>query len=176
MTVYILPNKEKIQAGKGFTDKDYQYPNNWTMMDGIVEKLKAKEITQEKRKDSRFYNNSWDAEGKWTGSKKSLDDRVHVDSNNKPIIDPKTKKPNMILGVTSVFLNDIKNKQMQMLSSTDHWYIRKADIGEEVPAKIQKWRDAIRKDASKWEEQVKKAKSIEELEALNLYNWSELEE
>ena len=65
---------------------------------------------------------------------------------------------------------------MQMLSSTDHWYIRKADIGEEVPAKVQKWRDAIRKDASKWEEQVKKAKSIEELEALNLYNWSELEE
>ena len=168
MTVYILPNKEKIQAGKGFTYKDYQYPNNWTMMDGIIEKLKAKEITQEKGKDSRFYNNSWDAEGKWTGSKKSLDDRVHVDSNNKPIIDPKTKKPNMI--------NDIKNKQMQMLSSTDHWYIRKADIGEEVPAKIQKWRDAIRKDASKWEEQVKKAKSIEELEALNLYNWSELEE
>ena len=43
-------------------------------------------------------------------------------------------------------------------------------------SKIQKWRDAIRKDASKWEEQVKKAKSIEELEALNLYNWSELEE
>ena len=176
MTVYILPNKEKIQAGKGFTYKDYQYPNNWTMMDGIIEKLKAKEITQEKGKDSRFYNNSWDAEGKWTGSKKSLDDRLAVDANNKPIKNQRTGKQEIHLGVVSTLINDIKNKQMQMLSSTDHWYIRKADIGEEVPAKIQKWRDAIRKDASKWEEQVKKAKSIEELEALNLYNWSELEE
>jgi len=195
MTTYILPNKQKIRSGKGFTYKDYQYPNNWRMMDTIVNKLKAKEIVQivqEAGKDGRLYYNTWDAKGKWTGFEKALEDKPALDDDKKPIIDTRTNKPLINRGLKSQLIDKIKHLQKTTLTLTDHWYIRKADTGEEVPANAQKWRDHIRSQATKMEEAVKKCKSITDIKNLYcrvevddkgnktalgiLFDWGELEE
>ena len=168
MTTYILPNKEKIQVGKGFTYKDYQYTNNWFNMKDIVEDLKLKEIIYEPSKSDKFYNNSWDKNGKWNGTEKELNDVPSVDEDNKPVIDLRTQKQRIHLGLISTTIRDIKKQQKSLLAQTDHWYVRKADTGEEVPANVQAWRDNIRKRASVMEEAVKKVKSIKELKDLHV--------
>ena len=89
---------------------------------------------------------------------KDLEDVNEVDENGIQ---------NIIRGLKYNVIQNIKRIQTEYLVQTDWYIIRKADNGTVIPPAIQTWRDAIRTDATRIENAITAATTMDEFIALH---------
>ena len=142
--------EKTIRPGKAWTDiNGVQHPSNWHIWSAEEKaSIGIEEIIEESPPDSRFY--------KWSQNKDGT-----INSSEKPV-----------QTVKDSFVDQIKNTQNSLLSSTDWVIIRKADSGKAIPADFQTYRDSIRAKGDEMEAAVTGAGSIAQLEVL-LLTWDE---
>ena len=161
-----------IRPGKGWVDDNkVRHPSNWHIW-STEEKAKynIKEVVEDSPPDSRLYRWSQNKDGKITSTAKALDDSKGV------------------VGLKTTMKNEVKKQQGSLLSQTDWAYIRHYDHGTDVPANIEKWRNAIRTKATEMKDALAACSSVEDIDKLwlvidedgnksgILYDWPELEE
>ena len=95
---------------------------------------------------------------------KDLEDVNEVDENGIQ---------NIIRGLKYNVIQNIKRIQTEYLVQTDWYIIRKADNGTVIPPAIQTWRDAIRVDATRIENAIIAAVTMDEFIALHTSTYNE---
>ena len=70
-------------------------------------------------------------------------------------------------------IQKVKQQQSGYLSRTDWYIIRKADVGTAIPTAIQTWRDAIRADATRIENAITAAVTMDQFIALHTSTYNE---
>jgi hypothetical protein len=86
--------------------------------------------------DRRFW---WDAT-----TPKALDDRNEVDLDGKPVIDTRTGKQVVTLGLKSQWKTQIKQTAAGLLAPTDWYVTRKAEASTAIPSDVTTYRTAVR--------------------------------
>ena len=95
---------------------------------------------------------------------KDLEDVNEVDENGIQ---------NIIRGLKYNAIQNIKAQQSEYLIKTDWYIIRKADNGTAIPSNIQTWRDAIRSDATRIENAITAAVTMDQFIALHTSTYNE---
>ena len=95
---------------------------------------------------------------------KDLEDVNEVDENGIQ---------NIIRGLKYNAIQNIKEQQSEYLTKTDWYIIRKADNGTAIPSNIQTWRDAIRSDATRIENAITAAVTMDQFIALHTSTYNE---
>ena len=95
---------------------------------------------------------------------KDLEDVNEVDENGIQ---------NIIRGLKYNAIQNIKAQQSEYLIKTDWYIIRKADNGTAIPSNIQTWRDAIRSDATRIENAITAAVTMDQFIALHTTTYNE---
>ena len=138
----------KLRQGRPFTDSNgIQYPGNWLKLTSDEEKA-AVGITYEPDPapfDSRYYYSA--------GNPRPVDDGTDDDGNE-------------YTGLKTNFAREQKTIAGQMLSNTDWYVTRKAEIGVDVPADVSTYRAAVRTVCNAREVEITSVTTTEELEAL----------
>tara|TARA_R110002020_G_scaffold297278_4_gene513092 strand:- start:1446 stop:2123 length:678 start_codon:yes stop_codon:yes gene_type:complete len=90
--------------------------------------------------------------------------QTEIDSGNAPA---GTKKGDnkldenghqiVILGIRSLLINEVKNRESSLLLQTDKWIVRKAEKTTAIPSTVKSWRDAIRAKATTMETAITNA-------------------
>ena len=150
-TLWSKEEKEEIGIVEVETDstnlKDESYYNNtneqWKIKDGKV---------------IRYWN---------TATPKQLEDVNAVDKDGKPII--QDGKQVIIKGLKSQKIQIVKQQTAGLLQSTDWYVVRKSDVGTEIPANIQEYRNQIREVSNQQEEQINACLNVDELKSLYEY-------
>ena len=70
-------------------------------------------------------------------------------------------------------IQKVKQQQSGYLSRTDWYIIRKADVGTAIPTAIQTFRNAIRADATRIENAITAATTMDEFIALHTTTYNE---
>ena len=70
-------------------------------------------------------------------------------------------------------IQKVKQQQSSYLTQTDWYIIRKADVGTAIPTAIQTWRDAIRADATRIENAITAAVTMDQFIALHTSTYNE---
>ena len=70
-------------------------------------------------------------------------------------------------------IQKVKQQQSGFLTQTDWYIIRKADVGTAIPTAIQTWRDAIRADATRIENAITAAVTMDQFIALHTTTYNE---
>ena len=70
-------------------------------------------------------------------------------------------------------IQKVKQQQSSYLTQTDWYIIRKADVGTAIPTAIQTWRDAIRADATRIENAITAAVTMDAFIALHTTTYNE---
>jgi len=70
-------------------------------------------------------------------------------------------------------IQKVKQQQSSYLTQTDWYIIRKADVGTAIPTAIQTWRDAIRADATRIENAITAAVTMDQFIALHTTTYNE---
>lgn len=183
-------NGKIIKEGRAWTDDNgVQHPANWhtwTQAEKIANGLVWHDA--QPKPDERFYWFSQNPDGSYVVTPRELEDRAEVDENNDPILGPDGKQI-VTPGLKTQWINQIKQTQGSLLSSTDWAYIRKADTGIEVPSSIQQYRNEVRLASSIIEDQISQCADLDAFKVLfetpvdssgtptgnaPIYNWPEL--
>ena len=155
-----------IKPGKGWVDDNgVRHPSNWNIWNADEKaKYNIREFIEDVPPDSRLYTWITNSEGKITSTARDL------------------------ATVKTEIKKDIQSQQFSELYGSDWAYIRHYDTGKEVPANIEKWRNAIRTKATEMEDALAACSSVEDIAKLwfvidkygkksgILYDWPELEE
>ena len=138
----------KLRQGRSFTDKNgTQYPSNWLKLSSNEDKARVG-ITYKPDPapfDSRYY---------------------YSEGNPRPIADGTDDDGNEYTGLKTNFAKEQKTVAGQMLSNTDWYVTRKAEIGVDVPADVSTYRAAVRTVCNAREVEITSVTTTEELEAL----------
>mgnify|MGYP003348338007 CR=1 FL=1 len=145
-------NGKILQQGIPFSDDNgTQYPANWLQLTTLEEK-QAIGITEESepaRVDDRFY---------WNG-----------DLNNPKELEDITDENGLTTkGLKSNFVSQIKQTAGSILTQTDWYVVRKADIGTDIPENVITYRSLIRERANELEQAINTVTLVEQLIALDL--------
>jgi hypothetical protein len=161
-------NGKVIREGRAWTDDDgTQHPANWNIWSADEKISKGLVwVDVQPKPDSRFYWFSQNADGTYTTTPRELEDRNEVDQNGDPIIDQRTGKQMVTLGLKSQAVAQTKQTQGSLLSATDWAYIRKTDTGIDVPADIQQYRNEVRLAAGIIEDRISQCTTLEQFMAL----------
>ena len=130
-------NDSVIRAGRSWTDDDgIKHPSNWGSWSD-EEKTAAGLVWVDDPAwfDSRFY---WAAD-----VPKALDDVSEVDENGDPLLDENGDQL-VTLGLKSQWCANVKQQAGGLLSPTDWYVVRKAEVGTDVPVDVSNYRSAIR--------------------------------
>ena len=156
-----LPIDTPFSVGEG--DDAIFYPSNWLRYATSEEKAKIgiTEVPDPVKVDDRFY---------WNGDinhPKELEDVEAKDEDGKPIVDEKGN-PVITKGLKSNFISQVKQTAGSILSQSD-WYItRNAEIGVAIPNNVTTYRASIRLRANELEEAIKAVETVEELASLDM--------
>tara|TARA_A100000172_G_scaffold17136_1_gene9427 strand:+ start:454 stop:966 length:513 start_codon:yes stop_codon:yes gene_type:complete len=160
------PTNKTIRPGMAWTDRDgARHPASWHTW-SAAEKASHNviEIADPVVPDSRLYTWAQNSDGSITSTPKDINDRTET-IDGEVITFP---------GVKSVLMTQIKERQAQMLLSTDWAYVRKMDTNIDVPTDIQQWRDEIRLAAAAKEDQITQAADIDAIAAvINADGWND---
>ena len=87
----------------------------------------------------------------------------------------KDKDGNQVInyGLKHIAIQKVKTHQAGLLSQTDWYIIRKADVGTAIPSNIQTWRNAIRSDATAIETAITNAADMNAFIALHTDTYKE---
>ena len=161
-------NGKVIREGRAWTDDDgTQHPANWNIWSADEKISKGLVwVDVQPKPDGRFYWFSQNADGTYTTTPRELEDRNEVDQNGDPIIDQRTGKQMVTLGLKSQAVAQTKQTQGSLLSQTDWAYIRKQDTGIVVPEDIQTYRDSVRTQSMAIEDQIRMCSTLDAFKAL----------
>jgi len=145
-------NGKILQQGIPFSDDNgTQYPANWLQLTTLEEK-QAIGITEESepaRVDDRFY---------WNG-----------DLNNPKELEDITDENGLTTkGLKSNFVSQIKQTAGSILTQTDWYVVRKADIGTDIPENVITYRASIRTKSNELEQAINAVTTVEQLIVLDL--------
>ena len=137
-------NNTIIREGRGWTDDNgIQHPTSWGRWSD-AEKQAAGLVWKDDPKpyDNRFY---WDAD-----TPKALEDVPAVDEDGAQVITE---------GLKSQQIKTLKAQANGLLEPTDWLVVRKMETGEDMPADVIAYRQAVRTASNAIEAKVKAAKT-----------------
>ena len=103
---------------------------------------------------------------------KALEDVDAVDDDGNAMLDIDGIQI-ITRGLKSNAIQKVKQQQSSYLTQTDWYIIRKADVGTAIPTAIQTWRDAIRADATRIENAITAAVTMDQFIALHTSTYNE---
>ena len=101
-----------------------------------------------------------------------LEDINEVDEDGDPLLDIDGIQI-ITRGLKYNAIQKVKQQQSSYLTQTDWYIIRKADVGTAIPTAIQTWRDAIRADATRIENAITAAVTMDQFIALHTTTYNE---
>ena len=113
--------------------------------------------------DNRFY---WSRKTDGSLTEKSLTDINVVDKDGKEVIDPKTGKQMIQLGLKSIWITQTKQTANSLLSESDWMVTRKAEKGTAIPDATTKYRDSVRTACNTIETKINACSNLTEFIAL----------
>jgi hypothetical protein len=176
-------NGKTLQADRGFTHNNVQYPRNWLQLSSQGDR-DALGITWEDdpvRADDRYY---WDGD---VNNPKALDDVNEVDEDGNPIYvqeldnsDPDhpvmvdTDEQLVTKGLKSNMIAQVKDTAGKLLATTDWYVTRKVERSVDIPTDVASKRVAIVAESERLETAIAGATTVEALiEVMNNQNWGE---
>ena len=142
--------KEKyLKAGSSWIDDEgFQHPYNWSSTyssDDLKKWNITVEADEDNSFDSRFYSSK--------GVEKSLSDTNATDLDGNVLKD--NDGNNIVnVGLKNYWINQTKKRANELLSDSDWYIVRKADIGEAIPSDIDTYRKAVRTAAASIETKI----------------------
>ena len=103
---------------------------------------------------------------------RALEDVDSVDEDGNAVLDDYGVQT-VIRGLKYNAIQKVKDQQSGYLSRTDWYIIRKADAGTAIPTAIQTFRNAIRADATRIENAITAATTMDEFIALHTTTYNE---
>ena len=103
---------------------------------------------------------------------KALEDVDAVDDDGNAMLDIDGIQI-ITRGLKSNAIQKVKQQQSSYLTQTDWYIIRKADVGTAIPTAIQTFRNAIRADATRIENAITAATTMDEFIALHTTTYNE---
>ena len=103
---------------------------------------------------------------------KALEDINAVDVDGNPVLDIDGVQL-ITRGLKSNAIQKVKQQQSSYLTQTDWYIIRKADVGTAIPTAIQTFRNAIRADATRIENAITAATTMDQFIALHTTTYNE---
>ena len=103
---------------------------------------------------------------------KALEDVNAVDVDGNPVLDIDGVQL-ITRGLKSNAIQKVKQQQSSYLTQTDWYIIRKADAGTAIPTAIQTFRNAIRADATRIENAITAATTMDQFIALHTTTYNE---
>jgi len=113
--------------------------------------------------DNRFY---WSRKTDGSLTEKSLTDINVVDKDGKEVIDPKTGKQMIQLGLKSIWITQTKQTANSLLSESDWMITRKAEKGTAIPDATTKYRDSVRTSCNTIETKINNCSNLTQFMAL----------
>ena len=147
--------------GKMFTTKGVKIPptwNSWTSDNKKIHGLYWEDDPVVKTYDNRFY--------KGNGDELNLADENAVDADGKAIIDVRTGKQMVSLGLKSIWINKIKRTANDLLSKSDWEVTRKAEKGTAMASATSTYRDKVRTACDTIETKINNCSKLSEFIAL----------
>ena len=167
-----MPWKKKdgtiIKAGQGWTDdNNIVHPSNWMIWSDTYKKSVGltweDPPASEAPFDNRFY---WSRKTDGSLTEKSLTDINVVDKDGKEVIDPKTGKQMIQLGLKSIWITQTKQTANSLLSESDWMITRKTEKGTAIPDATTKYRDSVRTACNTIETKINNCSNLKEFIAL----------
>ena len=155
-------NGRIIQVGKAWiADDNTKHPRGW--VNWSADRKKAMGLVWEddpvvETFDGRFYISK--------GVEKKLADENVVDTDGKPIIDVRTGKQGVILGLKSTWINATKKSANGLLSYSDWEVTRKAEKGTAMASATSTYRDKVRTACDTIETKINNCSNLNEFIAL----------
>ena len=155
-------NGRTIQVGKAWvSDDNTKYPAQWNNLSD--ERKKSAGLVWEddpvvETFDNRFYI-SKDVE-------KKLEDENEVDADGKAVINVRTGKQNVILGLKSTWIRTTKKSANDLLSYSDWEVTRKAEKGTAIASATSTYRDKVRTACDTIETKINNCKTHKAFMAL----------
>tara|TARA_R100000234_G_scaffold35432_1_gene21095 strand:+ start:13461 stop:14021 length:561 start_codon:yes stop_codon:yes gene_type:complete len=148
-------------VGKMFTTKGVKIPptwSSWTSENKKIHGLYWEDDPVVEKFDNRFYNS--------VGKEKSLTDVNAVDDKGKAIIDVRTGKQAVELGLKSIWISRTKATANQLLSKSDWEVTRKAEKGTAMASATSTYRDKVRTACDTIETKINNCSKLSEFIAL----------
>tara|TARA_R100000697_G_C5363554_1_gene175308 strand:- start:42 stop:596 length:555 start_codon:yes stop_codon:yes gene_type:complete len=149
-------NGKTIQIGKAWvSDNNTKYPRQWNNLTD-AEKKSAGLVWEDdpvvETFDSRFY---------WAkGIERKLEDENVVDDDGKAVIDVRTGKQAIALGLKSTYIGQTKNTANYLLSKSDWEITRKAEKGTAIASATSTYRDKVRTACDTIETKIKNCSKL----------------
>jgi len=173
------------KGNKGITIGDNQYPSSiyslWTEAERNAIGIYTVEIDETNRKDEEFYINTnityAFGSGKVTGSygtatAKAIADSLYTSQDNTDGLIPEGKSVGdvKVQGLKSMYKNKFNTEAAALLSRTDWYVIKAADVGSySVPSNIATYRAAVRTKVNAMETSIDGCANVEALITLLTY-------
>ena len=184
----VVQNGQVVQVvspDQPFTVGDKQYSARFIRNSTPEEKLAAGvwDIVDAGRPDDKYYwvtgpefrvnevNST--VEAVYTSNAKALEDKLEIKEDNTPlyvqVYNPTTQQMEdteeqvVTKGLKSQAVAQNKQTAGSLLTATDWYVVRKADVGTDVPADVTTYRAAVRAEADRVEAAILAATSIDEL-------------
>jgi len=173
------------KGNKGITIGDNQYPSSiyslWTEAERNAIGIYTVEIDSTNRKDEEFYINTnityAFGSGKVTGSygtatAKAIADSLYTSQDNTDGLIPEGKSVGdvKVQGLKSMYKNKFNTEAAALLSRTDWYVIKAADVGSySVPSNIATYRAAVRTKVNAMETSIDGCANVEALITLLTY-------
>ena len=173
------------KGNKGITIGDNQYPKTiyslWTEAERNAIGIYTVEIDSTNRKDEEFYINTnityAFGSGKVTGSygtatAKAIADSLYTSQDNTDGLIPEGKSVGdvKVQGLKSMYKNKFNTEAAALLSRTDWYVIKAADVGSySVPSNIATYRAAVRTKVNAMETSIDGCANVEALITLLTY-------
>ena len=145
-------NGRTIPTGKAWvSDDNTKYPRQWNS------------LSDEQKKSAGLV---WEDDPVVESFDNRLDDVNAVDDSGKAVIDIRTGKQMVILGLKSVYIAQTKNTANSLLSKSDWEVTRKAEKGTAIASATSTLRDKIRTACDTIETKINNCSNLTEFKAL----------
>ena len=155
-------NGRTIQVGKAWvSDDNTKYPRQWNNLTD-AEKKSAGLVWEDdpvvETFDDRFY---------WAKDiERKLADENVVDDDGKAVIDSRTGKQMVSLGLKSIWVAKTKEYANSLLASSDWYVTRKAEADTAIPSDISKYRADVRTATKTIEDKINGCADLDAFKAL----------
>jgi len=151
-----------LKVGKAWQDDDgFKHPYNWSSS-WSADDLKKWGVSVEADEDTSYDNRFYWAKG----IERKLADENVVDEDGKAVIDSRTGKQMVQLGLKSNWIAQTKTTANGLLSSSDWYVTRKAEADTAIPSDISKYRTDVRTASKTIEDKINGCADLDAFKAL----------
>jgi len=151
-----------LKVGKAWQDDDgFKHPYNWSSS-WSADDLKKWGVSIEADVDTSYDNRFYWAKG----IERKLADENVVDEDGKAVIDIRTGKQMVQLGLKSIWIAQTKTSANSLLSSSDWYVTRKAEANTAIPSDISKYRTDVRTASKTIEDKINACSKLADFKKL----------